>query len=139
MVSSKLYVVPVVAACIVQDHKVLMALRTASESPETVGMWEMPGGKVELGEEPPGALAREVYEELGYDCNVNRLLHAQINRYSSNIPYLVLFYHVALKRKCILGEELVTQWWDSEDPSRWATEALPGAYDALLALNEEEK
>ena len=54
----------VVAAVIVDGaHKVLLARR----SPERHqgGLWEFPGGKVEHGEMPRTALARELYEELG--------------------------------------------------------------------------
>lgn len=47
------------------DGRVLLAQRPEGKS--LAGMWEFPGGKVELGETPEQALIRELQEELGID------------------------------------------------------------------------
>lgn len=54
--------IDVVAAVIVLDGRVLCARRGPGR---LEGKWEFPGGKIEPGETPKGALAREVAEELG--------------------------------------------------------------------------
>ncbi|NYI69444.1 8-oxo-dGTP diphosphatase [Naumannella cuiyingiana] len=53
----------VVAAAIVRDGRVLATRRRYP--PALAGRWEFPGGKVEPGERPTDALARELVEELG--------------------------------------------------------------------------
>ena len=45
------------------DGRVLLAQRPAGK--HLAGMWEFPGGKLEPGETPLAALARELHEELG--------------------------------------------------------------------------
>lgn len=56
--------VPVVAAVITdQAGKVLLARRPPHK--HLALKWEFPGGKVEPGEGPEAALARELHEELG--------------------------------------------------------------------------
>ena len=52
-----------VAAAIIADGRLLLARRV--NPPEYVGLWELPGGKVEPGESPDVALVREIDEELG--------------------------------------------------------------------------
>ncbi|EOY5736393.1 TPA: pyrimidine (deoxy)nucleoside triphosphate diphosphatase [Enterobacter ludwigii] len=63
--------VDVVAAIIEKDNKILLAQRPAHA--DQPGMWEFAGGKVEAGETQPGALVRELHEELG--------IHAQPGEY----------------------------------------------------------
>jgi len=55
----------VAVALIDGDGRVLIAQRP--EGKQLAGLWEFPGGKVEAGELPEDALARELEEELGID------------------------------------------------------------------------
>lgn len=56
----------VVACALVDpDRRVLIAQRPEGKS--LAGLWEFPGGKLETGETPEGALIRELREELGIE------------------------------------------------------------------------
>jgi 8-oxo-dGTP diphosphatase len=57
----------VVGVALVHDGRVLAARR--SYPVEAAGRWEFPGGKVDAGETPEGALVREISEELG--CTIS--------------------------------------------------------------------
>ena len=58
-----LYVVA--CALIDADGRVLMCKRPEGKS--HAGLWEFPGGKIELGERPEQAIVRELREELGIE------------------------------------------------------------------------
>jgi 8-oxo-dGTP diphosphatase len=62
-----------VAACALVDGdgRVLIAQRPEGKS--LAGLWEFPGGKVEAGETPEGALVRELAEELGVQVKADCL------------------------------------------------------------------
>jgi 8-oxo-dGTP diphosphatase len=50
-------------ALVRSDGRLLLAQRPKGKA--MAGLWEFPGGKVEAGESPQGALVRELAEELG--------------------------------------------------------------------------
>lgn len=55
----------VAAALLDADNRILIAQRPAHKN--MGGLWEFPGGKVEIGETPEQALIRELKEELDID------------------------------------------------------------------------
>mmetsp|Transcript_11458 Transcript_11458/g.23955 ORF Transcript_11458/g.23955 Transcript_11458/m.23955 type:complete len:218 (-) Transcript_11458:269-922(-) len=67
-----LKMVLVVAAALIDNQgRVLLAQRPPGKA--MAGLWEFPGGKVEAGEAPETALARELREELGVDVECAEL------------------------------------------------------------------
>ena len=65
--------VTVVAALIKKDDKYLIA-RRANGSPDAIGRWEFPGGKVEPGETEECAIEREIKEELSIDIKAIKFI-----------------------------------------------------------------
>ena len=62
----------VVAGAIITDHQLLVAQR--NENMSSPLCWEVPGGKVEEGEDDQQALIRELQEELGIEVSVTGFL-----------------------------------------------------------------
>jgi 8-oxo-dGTP diphosphatase len=61
--SSKRLLLVAACALVDTDGRVLLAQRP--EGKALAGLWEFPGGKIELGEVPEDSLIRELQEELG--------------------------------------------------------------------------
>lgn len=80
----------VVAALIERDGKLLVSQR---ESMLTGGgSWEFPGGKVDEGETPRQALAREMVEELGIRVEVGPMMDSMVVvQFEKHVT--LLFYH----------------------------------------------
>lgn len=64
----------VVAAVVCHDGKYLCMQKGKTKFEYTSYKWEFPGGKIELGETPQQALARELMEEMEYLVEVGEEL-----------------------------------------------------------------
>jgi 8-oxo-dGTP diphosphatase len=83
---------PVVCAALVDPAgRVLLAERPAGKS--MAGLWEFPGGKIQDGETPEAALARELKEELGIEVAMAALQPLAFASHAyENFHVLLLLY-----------------------------------------------
>ena len=87
----KIHWIPVVAGLLKKDKKILVGQRPENHS--LAGLWEFPGGKIEIGESPEQALARELNEELGIEADIGQLKLACTHSYG-DVGIVILFYEV---------------------------------------------
>ena len=82
----------VVAALIVKDGKILVCQRTRHQTMPL--KWEVPGGKIEEGEQPRHALERELEEELGVNAiigdEVARIRHEYKRGFAVELRFFVV-------------------------------------------------
>jgi 8-oxo-dGTP diphosphatase len=83
----------VVAALVREGGRVLVSRRRADQPMPL--LWEFPGGKVEPGEDPVVALAREVREELGCEVRVGRIHEVVFHAYQA-FDLVMLVYECAI-------------------------------------------
>ncbi len=79
----------VVAALVRDGARILMSRRRADQP--MPGLWEFPGGKVEPGESPQSALAREVREELGCQVAVGGIHEVVFHAYPEFDLYMLVY------------------------------------------------
>jgi len=85
----------VVAALIERRGRVLLSQRREDQSFALT--WEFPGGKVEPGESPTQALAREVREELGCSIHVGEVAELIFHAYAE-FDLVMPVYRAVIKR-----------------------------------------
>ncbi|MGB3165201.1 MAG: (deoxy)nucleoside triphosphate pyrophosphohydrolase [Alteraurantiacibacter sp.] len=82
---------PVVALALEDaDGRVLLQQRSASK--HHGGLWEFPGGKVEIGETPRESLVREIGEELGLSLDAEALEAAHFAEENGSCRIVLFLY-----------------------------------------------
>lgn len=118
----------VAAALIVRDSKLLVCQRRHDDSHGLE--WEFPGGKVESGESPAEALAREIREELGVEATIGKELYRTQHRYlNSPLELHLIFFRAKVDDRATL-QNLVFERFE------WAEISALPQYDFLAADKE---
>ena len=120
----------VVAALIRDGARILMSRRRADQP--MPGLWEFPGGKVEPGESPTEALAREVREELGCQVEVGPIHEVVFHAYPE-FDLVMMVYAATVSRGVPRAVEVAEVAWidAAQIPS---LDLLPADYPLALAL-----
>jgi 8-oxo-dGTP diphosphatase len=80
-----------VVAAVIRDDEGRVLLTQRPEGRHMGGLWEFPGGKIDSGEAPTDALARELEEELGMEIAVEQPLTFAVHE-EPGLRILLLFY-----------------------------------------------
>jgi 8-oxo-dGTP diphosphatase len=86
------------ASALVRDDagRILLARRAAEPG---AGLWDLPGGFMDEGEEPLETLRRELHEETGLELEPDAFLGGIPDRYGEDGPWTVNFYWEARLRE----------------------------------------
>lgn len=93
------------------DDRVLVLKRSDSDV-HKAGIWEIPGGRLDLGENPFEGLKRETKEETGLDIEVfEPLAIKHFTREDNQVITMIVFLCKALKGKIKLSKEHTEYEW----------------------------
>jgi 8-oxo-dGTP diphosphatase len=120
-----------VVAALVRDGARVLVSRRRADQPMPL-LWEFPGGKVEPGEDPVVALAREVREELGCTVRVGRIYEVVFHAYES-FDLVMLVYACTIIEGSPRAVEVADVAW-VEAARLPALELLPADYPLARAL-----
>lgn len=101
---------------VLQDQQILLC-RLSALVKEATGMWTLPGGGVEFGEDPFDAVIREVREETGLVVQPGRIVGVH-NRFVDRRDHLYHSIRIVYEARYIDGE-LADEIGGTTDLARW--------------------
>ena len=122
-----------VVGAVFHDGERFLACRKRPGKP-LEGHWEFPGGKIEPGESPEQALAREIREELNLIAEVGQKVTTTTYEYDFATIELTTFFCTLVDGDLRLTDHDDTKWVTSTEAAHltWAPADIP-AVEAIAA------
>ena len=124
--------VRVVAAVIRKDDKIFATQRGYGEFKDG---WEFPGGKIEEGETPEQALAREIREELNTEIQVGKLIGTIEYDYPKFHLSMDCFWCEIMQGGLELKEHEAARWLSKEE--LYSVDWLPADVGVVEKIKKE--
>ena len=121
-----------VAAVIRKDDKIFATQRGYGEFKDG---WEFPGGKIEEGETPEQALAREIKEELDTEIQVGKLIDTIEYDYPKFHLSMDCFWCEIMQGGLELKEHEAARWLSKEE--LYSVDWLPADVGVVERVKEE--
>jgi 8-oxo-dGTP diphosphatase len=118
-----------VAAALIRDSVGRYLITQRRRGSHLAGLWEFPGGKLELGESPDVALRRELREELGATFTVGKLVETVRWEYPDRTVVLH-FYDCRVESGAVESREGQAMAW--VEPGDLGRYEFPPADRALI-------
>jgi 8-oxo-dGTP diphosphatase len=115
-----------VGAVCVRDGRLLVIRRGHGVG---VGLWSLPGGRVERGETLAEALRRELREETGLSVTVGALCGIA-ERISDRAHYVIMDFWVTAEGTAVAGDDAAAVAW-VDRPRLSALDLVDGLWDFL--------
>ncbi|WP_459798894.1 NUDIX hydrolase [Herbidospora sp. RD11066] len=115
-----------VKGVVIRDGRVLLLRNDRDE-------WELPGGRLELGEDPPECLAREIREETGWQAAIGPILDSWQYHIFEGADVLIVTYGatVGTDQPPVLSHEHLEVGLFTEDEI--PALRMPGGYKRSIA------
>lgn len=122
-----------VVGAVFHDGERFLACRKKPGKP-LEGHWEFPGGKIEPGETPEQALAREIREELNLIAEIGQKVTTTTYQYDFATIELTTFYCTLVDGDLRLTDHDDTKWVSSTEAAHltWAPADIP-AVEAIAS------